>query len=212
VLDTPIGKVPIGDAANGLCGGFCFTALDLLQAGCRPPTDRAAPAGGSALVNYLTWRLIASWNIPRGILTYYAWANTPDQDTFFGARPGLTRMTVREQIPQVIRRIDAGQPCTLGLVTVRSPNPADLARCHQVVAYGYEWQESTISLRVYDPNTPDGDDVSITLDTSEPGHASPVRSTVNIAGPIRGFFAVDYSFSDPRTIAGPPWHGEDNNA
>jgi hypothetical protein len=208
VFTTPIGNVPIGNAGNGLCGGFCFTALDLLESNRRPPSDLSAPAGGSPLVNYLTWRLIASWNIPAGILTYYAWANTPDEDTFFGARPGLARMTISEQIPKITRCIDSGQPCTLGLVTVRSPNPADLARCHQVLAYGYEWQDSTVTLQVYDPNTPDGDDVWISLDTR---HVTPARSNVACSYPIRGFFAVDYRFSDPGSIAGPPWQGDEES-
>ena len=205
VINTPIGNVTIGDAGNGLCGGFCFTALDLQQAGRRPPSDTAAPAGGSDLVNYLTWRLIASWNIPSGILTYFSWANTPDHDALLGAVPGVWRMTIQNEIPKVTRQIDSGQPCTLGLVTVHSTNPADLAHCHQVLAYGYQRIGSRIELAVYDPNTPNGDSVTISLDLSDALHPGVIDSTANISRSIRGFFAVPYTFHDPSPIAGPSW-------
>jgi len=210
VIDTPIGKVTIGDASNGLCGGFCFTVLDLQQAGRRPPSDTAAPAGGSELVNYLTWRLIASWNIPTGILTYFSWANTPDRDALFGAVPGVWRMTIQNEIPKVIRQIDSGQPCTLGLVTVHSTNPADLAHCHQVLAYGYRRIGSRIELAVYDPNIPKGDGVTISLDTSDALHPGVIDSNVRIPRSIRGYFAVPYVFNDPSPIAGPSWQSGDD--
>src|SRR6478735_9071904 len=119
-MNTPIGRIAIGDAGNGLCGGFCFTVLDLQQAGRQPPTDAVPPAAGSTLVNYLTSRLIASWNIPNGILKYYTWATTPDSDTLFGELPGVWRMTIENKLPKVTQRIDDGQRCTLGLVTVHS--------------------------------------------------------------------------------------------
>ena len=51
----------------------------------------------------------------------------------------------------------------------------------------------------------DGDGIFISLDTSNPGHTTPISSNVNIAFPIRGFFVESYSFNDPSEIAGPPW-------
>lgn len=205
-LDTPLGQIAIGDAGNGLCGGFCFTVLDLHRAGSRPPADTAPPPGGSPLVNYLTRRLIASWNVPSGILSYYKWATTPDHDTFFGEVPGVWRMTLQTEIPKIVRKIDSGQPCTLGLITVHSADPADLTHCHQVLAYAYRWNGSRIAIAVYDPNIPNGDSVRISLDTSDPEHPGPIDSDVNIGRKIRGFFAVRYVFQDPAPIAGAPWN------
>ena len=209
IINTPIGKVPIGDASNGLCGGFCFAAHDLFQAGRQPPADTAGPPGGSPLVTYLTWRLLASWNIPAGVLTYYYWANTPDHDTMFGARHGVARMTIQDQIPQITSAIDSGQPCTLGLVTVYSADPTQLSKCHQVLAYAYEWNGPYFRVHVYDPNTPNGDSVYLGLDTSNPAHTTPIDSNVNIPESVRGFFFVQYQFQDPSAIAGPPWKVKD---
>ncbi len=206
ILQTPIGNVPIGDANNGLCGGFCFTARDLFDAGWQPPPDITAPGTGSAVLTYLTWRLLGSWNIPTGVLTYYYWANTPDHDTFFGARHGVARMTIEDQIPQVTASIDQGTPCTLGLVTVHTADPTQLGHCHQVLAYGYEWQDAYFRVRVYDPNSPDNDGVFIGLNTSNPGDTTTFDNNISIGYPIRGFFFVQYSFSDPAAIAGPPWN------
>ena len=54
-----------------------FAARDLFDAGRQPPPDTASPPPGSTLLTYLTRRLLASWNIPTGVLTYYYWATPP---------------------------------------------------------------------------------------------------------------------------------------
>jgi hypothetical protein len=111
-------------------------------------------------------------------------------------------MTIQDQIPQVTASIDQGKPCPLGLVTVHSPDPAQLGRCHQVLAYAYQWQGGYFRVGVYDPNSPGRDDIHIGLDTSNPGRTTAIDHNVNIADPIRGFFRTAYSFCDPSTIAG----------
>lgn len=205
VVGTPIGNVSIGDAHNGLCGGMAFTVCDLYLARLQPPPDVNSSPGGTPLFNYMVSRLFSSFNIPGGVMTYYYWANTPDHDTVLGTRPGVGRMTVHDQLPQVLASIDKQQPATLGLVTIRSFNPGDLGECHQVLAYKYEWNGSRVTLGVYDPNRPGADDVTISLDTSNPTHTTPIDSNVDVRQPIRGFFYVGYSFIDPSSIAGPPW-------
>jgi hypothetical protein len=199
---TAIGTLRVGNANAGLCGGMCFAARDLFDAGLQPPPDTASPPPGSPLLNYLTRRLLASWNIPTGVLTYYSWANTPDHDTLGGLRHGLARMTIQDQIPQLTASIDQGTPCPLGLVTVYSADPAQLSRCHQVLAYAYDRQGTYFRAAVYDPNSPERDDIHIGLDTANPGHTTMINHNVNIAEPIRGFFSTTYSFSDPAAIAG----------
>ena len=200
----PLGDIPIGDASNGLCGGMAFTVADLYLAGLPPPPDTTAPAGQTPMFDYLYKRLLTSFHVPEGVLTYYYWASTPDQDTRFWPfrRPGLARMTI-SQLSRVTAAIDQGQPAPLGLVTVRSLDPGDLKHCHQVLAYGYEWAGSRITLRVYDPNQPDDDTVTVSLDTANPARATPIDSTVH-CDPIRGFFRTDYSQVDPSSVAGSP--------
>jgi hypothetical protein len=202
IAHTPLGNLRIGNANAGLCGGMCFAARDLFEAGLQPPPDTASPPPGSTLLTYLARRLLASWNIPTGVLTYYTWANTPDHDTLGGLRHGLARMTIQDQIPQLTANIDQGHPCPLGLVTVYSPDPAQLGRCHQVLAYAYNWEGAYFRVAVYDPNSPGRNDIHIGLDTSNPGQTTWFDHNVNIADPIRGFFCTAYSFSNPSAIAG----------
>jgi hypothetical protein len=204
VFPVPIlGRVRIGDASDGLCGGMAFTVADLFLAGRRPPARTDAPAGGTPLFEYIAARLLASFSIPSGVLRYYYWANTPDHDTGVRpvVRPGLARKTIEDQIPHVVADIDRGRPATLGLVTVRSFNPGALGRCHQVLAYGYDRAGSAITFRVYDPNQHNDDNVTISVDAADPARGRPIASNVN-CDPIRGFFRVDYSYTDPSAIAG----------
>jgi hypothetical protein len=213
VVNVPIvGEVAIGDAGNGLCGGMAFTVADLYLGRLRPPPETTPPAGGTPLFDYLVNRLMASFNIPSGVLTYYYWANTPDHDTGVWPviRSGLARMTVVDQVPQITASIDRGQPAALGLVTVRSLNPGDLGRCHQVLAYGYDWDGPRVQIRVYDPNQPDADNITISLDTSNPAHTTQIDSTV-ACDPIRGFFYTDYGYADPSSVAGTSWDHPDGH-
>jgi len=206
-VNVPIvGDVTIGDASNGLCGGMVFTVADLYNALLQPPPDSVAPASGSPLFNYVAARLIDSFNLPDGVLTYYYWANTPDHDTGLWPiiRSGLARMTIQDQVPQIIASIDRNRPAAIGLVTIASFNPGDLGQCHQVLAYGYQWAGNELTLRVYDPNRANRDDVTISLDISDPGHTTAIRSTVGITRSIRGFFYTDYGVVDPSSVSGPP--------
>ena len=44
-IDLPGGlTVPVGDAANGLCGGMAYTVRDLFEAGLTPPATIRSPA------------------------------------------------------------------------------------------------------------------------------------------------------------------------
>jgi hypothetical protein len=200
VFNVPIlGGVPVGDAGGGLCGGMAFTVADLYIAGLSPPARTDVPAAGTPLFQYIASRLLASFSIPSGVLRYYYWANTHDHDT--RVRSGLARRTIRDQIPRVIASLDRNQLAPLGLVTVRSRNPGALGRCHQVLAYGYERAGSRLTFRVYDPNQHDDDTVTISLDTADIGRSMPITSTVR-CDPIRGFFSVDYRYTDPSAIAG----------
>ena len=202
IAHTPLGNLRIGNANAGLCGGMCFAARDLFDAGLQPPPDIASPPPGSTLLTYLTRRLLASWDIPTGVLTYYRWAITPDHDSLGGLGHGVARMTIQDQIPHLTKSIDQGRPCPLGLVTVYSPDPTQLGRCHQVLAYAYNWEGTYFRTAVYDPNSPTRDDIHIGLNTSNPGQTTTLDHNINIAHPVRGFFRSAYSFSDPSAIAG----------
>ena len=206
VIDAgPLGKIPIGDASNGLCGGMVYTVIDVFRAGLPPIPDTTNPPQSSPLFKYIVARLLASFDVPAGVLTYYAWMTTPDHDTgfWFMTRRGVAWKTIKEEWPKIKADIDGGNLSPLGVVTVYSADPRMLGHNHQVLAYRYEIDDTErLTLHVYDPNTaPSGaDDVSLSLDLSNPTKITPITHNVNISSGIRGFFRTNYVFSDPSAI------------
>jgi hypothetical protein len=203
VLPTPFGDLRLGNAAGGLCGGMVFAAMDYWLDGREPAVDR--PPAGDPLYKFIVCRLIESWHVPAGVAQYYQWMSLPDGDNtmkVFGRQViverGLAWRTVRVQWPQIKKDLDRGLPVPLGVVTVASRNPRDLALNHQVLAYGYETAGSRLTVRVYDPNRGRRDDTTIGFDTSAP--AKPVAFEHNLGlsrRPVRGFFRVAYTPREP---------------
>jgi hypothetical protein len=171
-----IRSIAIGDAANGLCGGMVFAALDYWRAGRPPPIEQ--PAGGQPLFRFLVRRLIDSWHLPATGVRYYRWMLRGDADV--AAR-------TRRQIEAIRAELERGEPVPLGLVTTKSADPRLIGRNHQVLAYAIEDQ----AMHVYDPNHGQRDDVRIALTPDGITH------NVDIAYPIRGFFRVAYQARNP---------------
>jgi len=198
ILPTPFGDIGIGNAGGGLCGGMAFAALDYWLAGRAPRLER--PLADDPLYRYIVNRLIDSWHVPAGVAQYYQWMSLPDGDNvikLFGRRViterGLGWRTVRVQWPQIKRDLDRGLPVPIGVVTVASRNPKDLALNHQVLAHGYRADGSRVTMQVYDPNRGRRDDITIGMDTSAP--TKPVAFDHNLGlgrRPIRGFFRTSY--------------------
>jgi hypothetical protein len=206
VLDFgPMGKLPLGDASNGLCGGMVYTVIDVFQDARPPIADDVNPAAGSPLFTYIVDRLFDSFDIPAGVATYYRWMNLPDHDTriWFVTRRGIAWQTIKQEWPRIRADIDAGRLAPLGLVTVHTADPAALGHNHQVLAYGYDIDDSNrLTLHLYDPNTRQSraDDVALSLDLTQPTRATPITHNVNISRPIRGFFGTKYAFRDPGSV------------
>lgn len=202
VVPTPFGKISIGNAAAGLCGGMVFAVLDYWHAAIAPPTGRPAP--GQPLYRYIVQRLIDSWHLPAGVAQYYQWMNLPDGDTGFDllgrhvvTQRGVVWHTIETQWPQIAADLDAGTPAALGLVTVASASPADLGANHQVLAYGYSTSGSQVTVRVYDPNSGRNDGIYIRFNPQAPATPTAFTHNVNIAHPVRGFFRTAYAPDTP---------------
>jgi hypothetical protein len=210
VINLPVaGKVNIGDASNGLCGGMVYTVRDFYEAKIPMPAS-PQPAAGTPLYGYIVRRLFDSFDLPGGVVKYYNWMNMPDADQSLLGLTALTRHgivwhTINEEWPQIRDDIDAGHPCPLGLVTVQSINPKDLGRCHQVLAYAYDVEWPTLTIRLYDPNTDPSaaDDCSLSLDISHPSQKTSITHNVGISDPIRGFFRTRYDAADPASLVPP---------
>jgi hypothetical protein len=212
-VDVPLfGKIPIGDASGGLCGGMAFTVRDVFETKGMKPLPDTTPPGlqpgpDTPLYKYLADRLVDSFDLPKaGFMKYYAWMTTPDGDSGpILLRRGVAWKTIMEEWPHRIRpRLDAGQLTVLGLVTTASVNPADLGHNHQVLAYGYELGDSNrLTLLIYDPNTPSdqADGVRISLSLANPTKKTLITHNVGISGPIRGFFGAGYRYRNPSALA-----------
>ena len=201
-LPTPFGKINVGNASAGLCGGMVFAALDYWHAGTTPPTAR--PPAGTPLYGFVVRRLIDSWNLPAGVAQYYHWMCLPDGDSGFEVLGrhvvtdrGLAWRTIQVQWPQVRSDLDAGTPAALGLVTVASTSPKDLGQNHQVLACGYSLSGTQVTVDVYDPNQAGQDGVTIAFDTSDPTRPTRFEHNLAISYPVRGFFRTGYSPATP---------------
>ena len=208
VIDLPVaGKVKIGDASNGLCGGMVYVVADFYEAKI-PMTTDPLPAAGTPLYRYIVARLFDSFDLPGGVVKYYTWMNLPDADQSLLVlkRQGIAWHTITEEWPLIKQDIDAGHPCPLGLVTVQSVNPQDLGKCHQALAYAYDLEGSSLTIRLYDPNTDlsAADSCSLSLDISHPSAKTAITHNVGISDPIRGFFRTKYNAENPSQLVNPP--------
>lgn len=194
-------RISLGDASDGLCGGMVFAARDYFEAGRAPPAETSPPAEGP-MFDYLVDRLFDSFNLPLGPLRYVELMNPalPDGDPFLrwlGVGPhGRAWRMINEEWPKIREDIDAGRPSPLGLVKVKSLNPMELGKNHQVLAYGYETSEGRLTVRIYDPNHADRDDVTLALDVSSPRRGTTVTQLPG-GSRIHSFFRVPYSPSSP---------------
>jgi hypothetical protein len=194
----PAGRVGLGDASQGVCGGMTFAVRDYFEAGRPVPPDDSPPAKGTPLFGYLTRRLVDSFDVPDGVLRYAQWMLMPSGEipVPFGLGHGTFLRTVTSSWPLVRADIDAGHPSPLGLVTVHTADLRQIGKCHQVLAYGYRIDDGrTVSLSIYDPNTEmaTSDDVRISFAADAPHRPSPITHNINIDEPtLHGFFRTKY--------------------
>jgi len=147
--------IGIGDAANGLCGGMAVFVRERFEAGLPIVPDRDLPANGSPLFQVLVRRQVQSLE----------WLRTPFGFWWIGALgPQRTVSRTRgHEWPAIRATITRGRLAMVGLVRHQGINPFELRKSHQVLAYGFEIDGDTVTLRLYDPNWPDRDDVAVIL-------------------------------------------------
>lgn len=181
--------IGIGDAAAGLCGGMAWLVRERYQAGLPVPPDTIAPRNASPLFRAILRRQVRSLDWLRGPLRFWLAAITP--------APSLARRTRAIDVPRIREAIDAGRLPLVGLVRHHGFDPRRLDRDHVVLAYGYvvdleasasgaavdpARRSETITLRLYDPNWPDRDDVAVTL--------SPAGMAQSTGEPLLGLIAL----------------------
>lgn len=189
-IPTPIGRLPIGDASGGVCGGMIFAAADYFLAQMPRPAEPTHD-----LFKFFCRRLLDSWHLPFGMLKYYDWQRRPMVDRIWSGvliTEGSMGLTRRVEWPKVKAVLDAGNLAPLGLVQAGSWNPRHLGRHHQTLAYDYQSQATNTVIRIYDPNYPNRDDATLTLTAED----QPIIHSID--GPtVRGFFLTEYSPTSP---------------
>lgn len=180
----------VGNASRGLCGGMCFTVRDLFEHGVASPDDTEPPANGSPRFNAIVRRQVESLD----------WFRLPLRFWLLSARAAFgtdgPRLTFGNEWPHVRREIDEGRLAMLGLIRAAALNPAKLTSNHQVMAFGYAEDGRGVTLRLYDPNWPDRDDVTITI-LLDPG-LRPTRIEQSTGEPMVAFFLASYKPAEPR--------------
>jgi hypothetical protein len=183
--------IGIGDAADGLCGGMVYTAGDLFAAGVAVPADRQPFENGSVRFNAIVRRQVESlrWlTVP-----VHYWLRSALGGSFGGDR---ARSTFDREWPKARALIDSGEPAMIGLIRVASADPRALTRNHQVMAWGYAEDGRGVTLRLYDPNWPDRDDVTISIDLDPAFRPAALRQSTG--EPLLGWFVLPYSAREPR--------------
>ena len=148
--------VGIGDAANGLCGGMSFYVREKYKAGLPVPVDVEAPANGSALFKNIVRFQVRSLDLLRTPLHFWLAAVLGPER--------LARRSREIEWRRIRADIDAGALAMVGLVREASRNPFELTKNHQVAGWAYEIDGETITLRLYEPNWPNRDDVTVTIE------------------------------------------------
>jgi hypothetical protein len=201
-----VATLNIGDAANGLCGGMSFTTADLHRAKLAPPAGQSSPSADTARYRYIVDRQVTSFDDGRLPLRFYSLmsprrpAREPAWAPWLGRirvdRHSRTYVMIHEEWPVIRGLLDAGQLAMIGLVRIVSLDPQKLSHNHQVLAYGYDTNGPSVTIRICDPNWPRDDSVTITLDASDPsGAATPTWSKPD--APLVCFFHAPYAPVDP---------------
>lgn len=149
--------VGVGDAEAGLCGGMSWFVRERFEAGLPIPSHTAPPENGSPLFRAIVRRQVLSLDWMRGPLRFWLAA---------GSSPERLRHTTLEiEWPTIRGAIDGGRLPMVGLIRHHGWNPFHLTKDHQVLAYAYEsaGPSGPTTIRLYDPNWPNRDDVSVTL-------------------------------------------------
>jgi hypothetical protein len=205
-IDLPGGAIlPIGDAANGMCGGMTYAVRDMFEAGVSPPPETSAPSSGP-LFDFIAKRLMDSFNLPLGPAVYLLLMNPalPDHETWIEPLGhGRAWRMIKDAWPAIQSDLDGGMLSPVSLVEIKSWNPGDLGLNHQVLAYGYELNGTSLSLLLYDPNHPDDDSVTMSLDTANPEHTTPVTYSDG-STMVWCFFRSEYTFQAPPNFGTTP--------
>jgi hypothetical protein len=182
--------IGVGDAKSGLCGGMVYTVADLHAAKVPVPDDREPFANGSPRFKAIVRRQVQSLAFLTVPLRF--WLRMALGGSFGGDR---AKATYEREWPKARDAIDRGELVPIGLIRVAGSNPYALTKNHQVIAWGYVEDGRGVTLRLYDPNWPDRDDVTVTIEL-DPA-LRPTGASQSTGEPLLGWFVLPYRRRDP---------------
>jgi hypothetical protein len=156
----------------------------------------ARAPGDGPVFRYVADRLLDSLSLPFGPATYLKLMHPALPDGDLPLVHGRAWRMVRLEWPAIRGELDRGTLSPLGLVRTKSRDPRDLGANHQVLAWGYDLEGTRLTLRLYDPNYPDDDQVTMSLDIGRPRRPTPV--TYSHGGTVWCYFRTAYRFKNPR--------------
>lgn len=186
--DLLLGMVP----SRGRCGGMVFAALDSYLAGHHLPDEgrgTTLPPYASPLARAIWKRQVDSVVVALGenMWRFMRFTYLPSTNV-----RGISVATRQELLP-LFDLMRSGLPVPLGLVS--GIGLTQLARNHQVLAYGADFEESRALVYVYDPNHPRRDDV--VLEISMNPRAGILEHIGARTRPWRGAFIERYKPGTP---------------
>ena len=168
-LDLGVATIPIGNAAQGLCGGMVFAAVDYWSAGQPIPTTQPPSTPGDPLYDFIVSRLKDSFDLPNLPVRLWGIQQPTYPETGDASNPfeGLAPIVIKDSLPQIRSWIDQGAPSPICVLRTRSANPVDLGINHQVLVWAYQGMGNSIRLWIYNPNVPGHDDLTIDVSCSD---------------------------------------------
>lgn len=140
----------------GLCGGMSLGALEHYKQKRSIPSTTTSPAKGTDLYDYLLNRQYNSFGEKYEYLekTFTWWLCINGEDEL----PQLSKKSM-DKLQLMIHR---NEPMLLSLI-YKTKTRGGIWENHQVVAYAYEHNFGSTRIKIYDPNYPGDNEVSINL-------------------------------------------------
>lgn len=189
-------------ATYGLCGGMSAAAADFYLADARVPQSDEPPRDDDPLYAYLSDRQVDSLGPGFSLaLTFAEWMAYDDHRAGMKPRAGRRDIGVETaaRLQGIYDKLDNHDLVVLGLVYVKLGTGL-LWENHQVLAYGYDRDDSGARIRIYDPNHPGDDGVVIAIRECEPESRAvtcELIPTKRRARPVRGLFEMPYTAVKP---------------
>jgi hypothetical protein len=208
-IPVDIPHLPPPSENYGLCGGMSAAACDFFAADRPIPESQSVPAKGTRLYDYLYQRQLATLGESGAyILRFLAWMALPDDNVH-----GVRGLTYRDELPAIRGELDQDRPAVIGLVYVSSKESMRVWENHQVVAYAVTEPsnpDTSFALRIYDPNLPNRDDITISCKRVRVARLSVLFWSRNVYGlqcvqhvpgkadrQVRGLFMMRHSRRTP---------------